>query len=77
MSIRWSNVVAMALAVFALVVGLKCSRQIGELFSAMTEAGAGQGRGPDGRVVGLMAFGLVLVMIVAIVRILQNNRSDK
>jgi hypothetical protein len=77
MTIRWPNVVALALAVFALVVGLKCSRQIGELFSGLTAAGAGQGPGPDGRVLGLMAFGLVLVVVVAIVRILQNNRSDK
>lgn len=79
MSIRWSNVVAIALAIFAVVIGLKCSRQIGQLLSSIAEtnAGAGLGKGSGGPLVALMAFGLLLVTIVAIVRILQNDRSEK
>lgn len=74
MTIRWANVVAVALAILALVVGLRERHQIAELFSAFTDIGSHPS--PEERTWALAALGLVLVSLVAIVRILVSGRRS-
>jgi hypothetical protein len=73
MTVRWANVIAVALAILALVVGLKARHQIVELFSAFTDIGSHPS--PEERTWALAALGLVLVSLVAIARILSTSRS--
>jgi len=73
MTIRWANVIAVALAILALVVGLKARHQIVELFSAFADIGSHPS--PEERTWALAALGLVLVSLVAIARILSTSRS--
>ncbi len=75
MKIRWSNIVVLLLIVFALVVGIKAYRQITEFLSNMGNIGSGHSS--HEQTFGLIAFGLILVTIVAIVRILQDNGRNK
>ena len=74
MEIRWNNVIALALAVFALVVAVKAHGQIGAFLSTMTAVGPLHS--PEERTMGLVAFGLVIICTVAVVAILQTNRRD-
>jgi len=71
MEIRWRNIIPLALLVFALVVLSKAYRQIVAFLSTMTAVGPGS----DSRELtcGLMAFGLMIVAVVAVVRILKDG----
>ena len=71
MEIRWRNIIALSLLVFALVVLLKAYRQITAFLSTMAEVGPGS----DSRELtcGLMAFGLIIIAVVAVVRILKDS----
>ncbi len=72
MKIKWNNVVVLALVVFALVIGLRFLPEIGGLLSTLSQV---RPHGdPQQRVLGLMAFGLICVTLVAVVRILVNNK---
>ena len=72
MQIKWSNVIALALVVFALVIGLKHLPRISEFLSTVSHIGP---RGdPDQRISGLIAFGLIMITIVAVVRILVDRK---
>jgi hypothetical protein len=73
MTLRWANIIAVALAVLALVVGLRERHQIAELFSAFTDIGSHPS--PEERTWALAALGLALVSLVAIVKILSTSRS--
>ncbi|HUT56842.1 MAG TPA: hypothetical protein VNA25_03080 [Phycisphaerae bacterium] len=73
MTIRWANVIAVALAILALVVGLRERHRIAELFSAFTDIGSHPS--PEERTWALAALGLVLVSLVAVVKILSTSRS--
>ena len=71
MEIRWRNIIALAVLVFALVVLSKAYRQIAAFLSTMVAVG------PGGDVTeltfGLMAFGLLVITVVAVVRILKDS----
>ena len=71
--IRWRNLIALALVVFAVVVGLKTYPQIAAFLSSMKSVGPGGDTGD--RTFGLMAFGLIVLTIVAVVRILKDGES--
>ena len=71
MEIRWRNIVALALLVFALVVVVHALPEITEFLSTMRHMGPSGDR--DDRMFGLMAFGLVALTVVAVVRILKAN----
>ena len=72
MQIKWNNVIALALVVFALVVGLRHLPEISEFISTLSHVGP---RGdPEQRTLGLMAFGLIMVTVVAVVRILVDRK---
>lgn len=71
MSIRWSNIAVLILAVCAVVLGLWAHRQIAALLS-----GLGQGHDLREHNTGLIALGMVLLTLVAIVRILVSSRRN-
>lgn len=72
MKIRWGNIIVVILLILALVIWLKAGPQIAELFSAMSDVGPYGDT--TGRTFGLMAFGLICVTLVAIVKILVNDK---
>jgi Na+/glutamate symporter len=71
MEIKWSNIVAFALAVFALIVFSKTWPLIAAFFAAMKAIGPGHD--PDQQVQGLVAFGLIALTLVGIVKILSSS----
>ena len=71
MDIRWSNVVAFGLAIFAFVIFLKTHQQISTFFSTIRSIGPGHDT--DQQVMGLAAVGLIALTIVAIVKIVINS----
>ena len=72
MQIKWSNVMALALVVFALVVGLRQLPEITDFLSTVSHIGPHGD--PEQRTLGLMAFGLIMITIVAVVRILVDRK---
>ena len=75
MEIRWPNVFVFALAVFALVVALKRHREIGAFLETMETIGTGHD--PHEQMLGLMAFGLVIITILALAIILKGSRRGQ
>ena len=71
MEIRWRNLFAFALAVFALVVAVKGRHEIGAFLATL--GALGPGHTPDEQTVGLVAFGLLAVTILALALILKSN----
>ncbi len=72
MQVKWTNVISLALVVFAFVTGLRYLPEIGGFLSTLSHIGP---RGdPEQRIFGLMAFGLILVTVVGVIRILTNNK---
>ena len=74
MEIKWNNLIAFALALFALVVVLKTPNEMGAFLASMQNVGPGYT--PQEQTMGLMAYGMVLLAIVALVKIILHN-SDK
>ena len=72
MQVKWSNVMALALIVFALVVGLRHLPEITDFLSTISHIGPHGD--PKQRVFGIMAFGLIMVTVVAVVRILVDRK---
>jgi hypothetical protein len=73
--ILWPNVIALALLIFALVVVLRHGSSVSEFLGAMN--GIGPGHDPSEQVMGLVAFGLILVSIVAVLKIvISTNRKE-
>lgn len=74
MTIKWANVVAFALAIFALVLIIKMPGEMGAFLATMQFIGSGN---PEEEVIGLLAFGLVMLLIVAVVKIIiDGNHKD-
>jgi hypothetical protein len=71
MEIRWNNIIAFVLLLIALVLLVKCLPEITAFMASMKHLGPSHST--DDKVFGLIAFGLVGVLLVAIVRILSNN----
>ena len=71
MTVRWSNIAAAALFLFAMVLLIANWREI-EAF-----VGSVRSIGPNGtteeRVTGLIAFGVILVSLLGLVRILSSR----
>ena len=74
MEIKWSNVIVFALFLFGLIWFVKMGPQIGEFFSNLWRIGPGYS--PQEQMMGLVASGLICVVIVAIVKMVLNNRKD-
>lgn len=74
MIIKWANIVALILALTALIVIFKTPHEIGAFLGTMRYIGSGN---PDDEMLGLLAFGLVLVLVVAVAKIaIDGNRKD-
>ncbi len=77
MRILWHNVIALILLVTAIVIAVKNRYEIVAFLTTMDDIGPGYTAAQQVR--GLLATGLVLVALVAIVRILvsRHDRRDK
>lgn len=71
MQIRWRNVIALALVVFAGVVGMKTYPQIAAFVSSIKAVGPGHDS--EDRTVGLIAFGVVAITVVVLIRVLRDR----
>ena len=75
MKIKWTNLFALCLGLFALVLVLKLPGPIASFLSTIREIGPGHD--PEQQTRGLLAFGLVVVSLLALVRILvRTDRRD-
>jgi hypothetical protein len=73
--ILWHNVFALMLVILVIVVMVSRRAEIGTFLAAMQDIGPGHNA--DEQVMGLIAFGLVLVAIVAVLKIvLGNDRKE-
>jgi hypothetical protein len=71
MEIKWSNVVAFALGLTALIILVRMHREIAEFVSFM--GCIGPGHNPQEQATGLVAVGMICVVIVAVVKIVLNS----
>ena len=72
---RWDNIAVLGLIIFALIVLSEYPMHIGFFLRSMEHMGSGST--PDEQLMGLMAFGLVAITILGVIKIvLQNNRND-
>ena len=75
MRILWHNLIALILLIMAVVVAVRKRHEIAGFL--MTTEHIGRGGTFEEQTAGLVALGLVLVTIVALVKILtHNNRRD-
>lgn len=70
--IKWANVVAFALAITAFVIAIRWHHAIVEFLNNMGRIGPGYSG--EEQTWGLLAFGLILVLIVAVTKIALQNR---
>ena len=73
MRIRWDRVVALMLAVVVLVLVARHGTEMGVFLGTMQYIGRSEER--EEQMMGFIAFGLVMVLIVALVRILKDNNK--
>lgn len=67
MSVKWSNVIVLALAVLSTVVLVRGHEAIGAFFETIQSIGSGA---PDQELMGFLAYGFILVLVVAVTKIL-------
>jgi len=73
MEIKWNNVIAFGMALAALAIVMTHGQEMAAFLHAMKDVGPGHT--PEEQVVGLIACGLIFVFVVALVRILTNDRG--
>jgi hypothetical protein len=71
MKIYWPNVAALFFATFIVVVALRHRREIGRFLDTLNHLGPQHP--PDERMVGFIAFGVILVTLVALVKLLTRK----
>lgn len=75
MSVKWSNVAVLALVVAAFMVFAHAPDAIGMFLGSMRRAGPGHA--PDDQFIGLLAFGLIALVITAVTKIvIEANRKE-
>lgn len=74
MIIKWHNILALVLAIFAIHLLFTNSSPIKSVLSTM--GSIGPGHTSEELTMGLICLGLVLVSLVAIVRLLTRNDGD-
>lgn len=72
MEVNWTGIICLVLAIVAVVIIAKAHGHIGAFLAAMGRIGPGHTT--DDKVIGVIAFGLVALLIVAIVKILVSQR---
>lgn len=77
MQVRWGNLIALGMVIIATVIGISHQREIRGFVATMTEIGPGHS--PEEQIVGLLAFGLSAVIILAALKIVlnSNGRQEK
>ena len=73
MEIRWNNLIALAMVIAAIVLVVKNPVEIGSFLGSMKAIGPGHTM--EEKAMGLVAFGLIGVLIVAVVRIVVRNNE--
>ena len=72
---RWDNIFALGLIVFALWTLAHFPKEIDSFLGSMRYAGPGHT--PDEQLIGLMAFGLIAMTLLGVIKIvLQRNSKD-
>lgn len=76
MEIRWANIFALILLIVSAVLFFKNGEEI--VGFVMSMRNIGPGHTPEEQTIGLIALGLIGVIIVAVVKILtQNNQRNR
>jgi hypothetical protein len=73
MRIHWPNIYALIFTIVASIVAIRHQAAIGTFLSSI--AHIGPGHAGDEQTIGLIAFGIVAVLFVAVLRILIHNRK--
>ncbi len=73
--IKWANVVVLGLVIFALVTVIRMHEQVSGFLASMDQMGPEHTT--DEKLWGLMAFGLVALILAGILKMLIQNRNDK
>ena len=71
MEIRWSNVIAFGMGLGALIIWVTMHRQLAEFFSCLWLIGPGHD--PQQQAMGLIAAGIIAMVVVAVVKIVVNS----
>ena len=76
MTVRWANVVLLALLIFGTVLLVSNQKEVREMFSMMNHIGNYQST-PSEQFAGVWVFAVIGLVIVAVVKILvERNRDD-
>ncbi|TWU20723.1 hypothetical protein [Bythopirellula polymerisocia] len=75
MEIKWPNVVAFALTIVAFFTAVSMHEDISAFLGTMEYLGTRSSI--TNRTHGLMAFGLILVVLVGVLRIVLNSQNGK
>ena len=73
MKIHWENLIAAILALSAVVLLIRYRHAVAAFLSGIERVGPGYAR--DEQAMGLIAFGIIGAILVAIVKILTQNRD--
>ena len=71
-TVDWTNVICLALIIFAIMASVHMHEEIAAFLGAMGQIGPGYS--PEEQSMGLIAFGLVAVTIVALAKILVERK---
>lgn len=74
MEIKWTNLIALAMLLAAVVIGLTMHEQIAASLKSIGEIG--ESGDPDDQMAGLIALSILTVLIVAVVRIVVSSQDD-
>ena len=75
MEVNWTAIICFILAIFLIVLMARTHDKIGAFLGTMERIGPGHST--DEQVIGLMAFGLVVITIVGLVTVLTQSRNKK
>ena len=75
MKVLWHNIIALILAILAIGILLNMSKPLAAFITGMGDIGPYHAT--EDKVLGLIAFSLTGLILVAIVKILTHNRNDR
>ena len=75
MEIKWHNIFSLVFLIFTFILLMKFWNAIGAFL--MTMRNIGPDHTPEEQVPGLIAFGLIIVLLVAIVKLLTSGNGNK
>ena len=72
MEVKWTNVICFALAIFAVLMLIHMQESVVSFLRAMGDLGPEQTA--DEKIWGLIAFSLVAVILVGILKVIMQNK---